>query len=100
MKPPTKRYPNDEVVKKHNGTNDLSSKFTPADFTTNIINLAADVKTNFDQLCHVIVSSIVARGDQLNQKATNINEEFKELCLSKNIRHLDLTNIYLKIHLS
>ena len=95
-----KKKSNDELVEIHTGTNDLSSNFTPTDFATNIINLAAEVKINFDQSRDVIVSSIAARGDQLNQKATDVNEELKELCLSKNIRYLNHTNIYPRKHLN
>ena len=61
---------------------------------TNITSLAADIKTNFDQSCNVIVLQIVARGDQLNHKATDANEELNELRLSKNIRYIDQNNIY------
>ena len=59
---PTKKNPNAKIVAIHTGTNDLSSNLTPTDIVTNIINLTADVKNNFDQSCDVMVLSIVARG--------------------------------------
>ena len=83
MKPPTNRNLNTEVVEIHTGKNDLSSSLKPAALLTNITSLAADIKTNFDLSCNVIVLPIVARGDQLNHKATNANEELNELRLSK-----------------
>ena len=54
-KPSTKKNPNSEVVLIHNDTNELSSNFAPADIVTNIINLVADGKGNFDRSCDTFV---------------------------------------------
>ena len=97
---PTKKNPNAKIVAIHTDTNDLSSNLTPTDIVTNIINLTADVKNNFDQSCDVMVLSIVARGVQLNHRAAKVNKELKELCFSKNTSSVDQTNIHRRKHLS
>ena len=84
----------------HTGANDLSNNATPTDIATNIINLATDVKDNFNQLREIIVPSIVASGGQSNQKATKVNKELKVLCFSENIRCIDPTNIHPRKYLN
>ena len=59
----------------------------------NIMDLATDLKKNLNRSCDIIISSIIPRGDQLQQKAVNVNEELKELCASKNIRYIEHGNI-------
>ena len=76
-KPPIKNPPNAEVVIIQTGTNDLSSGSTPTEIATNIMDLANDVKKNFNRSCNIIISSIIPRGDQLQQKAVNVNKELK-----------------------
>ena len=77
-KPPIKKNPNAEVVIIHTGTNVLSSDSTPTEIATNIIDLAVDVKKNLNRSCDVMISSIIPRGDQLQQKAFNVNKELKD----------------------
>ena len=91
------------VIKKNlnaTGTNDLSSNSTPTEIATNIMDLAVDVKKNLNQSCYVIISSIIPRGDQLQQKAVNVNKELKQLCTSKNIRHIEHGNKHPRNHLN
>ena len=57
------------------------------------MDLATDLKKNLNRSCDIIISSIIPRGDQLQQKAVNVNEELKELCASKNIRYIEHGNI-------
>ena len=99
-KPPIKKNPNAEVVTIHTGTNDPSSNSTPTEIATNIMDLAVDINKKLNQLCDVIISSIIARGDQLQQKAFNVNKELKELCASKNIRYIEHSNIHPRNHLN
>ena len=63
------------------------------------MDLATDLKKNLNRSCDII-SSIIPRGDQLQQKAVNVNRELKELCASKNIRYIDHGNIHPKNHLN
>ena len=53
-----------------------------------MIDLAVDVKKNVNRSCDVMISSIIPRGDQLQQKAFDVNKELKESCASKNIRYI------------
>ena len=73
-KPPLKKNPNTEVGILHTGTNDLSSDSTLTEIATNIIDLAVDVNKNLNRSCDVMISSIIPRGDQLQQKAFNVNK--------------------------
>ena len=76
-KPAIKKNPNTEVVIIPTGANDLSSNSTPTEIATNIMDLATDVKKNLNRSCDIIISSIIPRGDQLQQKAVNVNKELK-----------------------
>ena len=91
-KPPIKKNPNAEVVIIHAGTNVLSSDSTPTEIATNIIDLAVDVKKNLNRSCDIMISSIIPRRDQLQQKAFNVNKELKDWCASKNIRYIENCN--------
>ena len=91
-KPPIKKNPNAEVVIIHTGTNDLSSDCTASEIATNIMDLAADGKKNLNRSCNVTISSIIPRGDQLQQKTLNVNKELQELCAS--IRYIKHGNIH------
>ena len=64
------------------------------------MDLSVDVKKNLNRSCDVIISSIIPRGDQLQQKAFNVNKELKELCASKNIRYTEHGNIHPRNHLN
>ena len=44
--------------------------------------------------------SIIPRGDQLHQKAFNVNKELKELCASDNIRYIKHGNIHPRNYLN
>ena len=64
------------------------------------MDLAVDVKKNLNQSCDVIISSIIPRGDQLQQKALNVNKELKELFVGKNVRYVEYGNIHPRNHLN
>ena len=66
----------------------------------NVMDLATDLKKNLNRSCDIIISSIIPRGDQLQQKAVNVNEELKELCASKNIRYIEHGTIHPRNHLN
>ena len=100
IKPPIKKTPNAEVVIIHTGKKDLSSDSTPSEIPTNIMDLAVDVKKYLNQSCDVMISSIIPRGGQLQQKAVNVNKELKELCACKNIRYIEHGNIHPSNHLN
>ena len=85
-----------------NGTNDLGSKKTASQIARSISELAMSLKDNDNS---VIVSGIVPRNDNLNNKATEVNNRLLLMCKerktpffahSKNIdssKHLNVSYI-------
>ena len=70
---PSQRY-NPYVFILHTGSNDLRSTKSPNEISDEIVKLALDIKTDKNE---VIISSIVCRGDELNEKALKINDFLK-----------------------
>ena len=97
-KPPIRKYPNAKVVLIHTGTNGLSSDSTPIEIATNIMDFAADVKKNLKRSYDVIISSVISKGDQLQQKTLNVNKELKELCVNTNIRYIEHGTLHPRNH--
>ena len=82
MKPSIRAKPDHAIL--HIGTNDLNSNATPNEIAANIVNLAAETKT---EKCTVSISGIIIRTDkpELNKKGLEVNIILKELCMEKNI---------------
>ena len=72
---------NPETIIIHSGTND---------FARNIINLTTSCKTQTNE---VIISSIVSRYDNLNEKAIRVNRCLEKECEARNISFIDHRNI-------
>ena len=62
---------NPETIIIHSGTNDLESHSSPEGITRDIIDLKTSCKTQTNK---VILSDIVPRYDNLNEKATRVNK--------------------------
>ena len=92
---PAKKADPDCVI-LHVGTNDLSTQLTDAEISTNIINLALELKTDNNA---VIVSSLTLRNDKHGHRIDPINQLVKENCNSRNIGFIDNSNI-MKTHLN
>ena len=86
-----------DLVILHAGTNDLRSDKEPEHIAKNIIDLAKEVKTEFND---VILSSIIARADKYKEKANIVNKHLKKLCSQNSLEFMDNTNILEKHHLS
>ena len=86
-----------EFIILHTGTNDLRSNADPEEIANNIVDVAVSCKENSSE---VIVSTILPRRNQLNEKGTVVNEKMKELCLEKNIYFLEHRNFNPKNHLN
>ena len=86
MKPSIRAKPDHAIL--HIGTNDLNSNATPNEIAANIVNLAAEMKT---EKCTVSISGIIIRTDkpELNKKGLEVNIILKELCMEKNIFFID-----------
>ena len=81
MKPSIRAKPDHAIL--HIGTNDLNSNATSNEIAANIVNLAAEMKT---EKCTVSISGIIIRTDkpELNKKGLEVNIILKELCMEKN----------------
>ena len=86
MKPSIRAKPDHAIL--HIGTNDLNSNARPNEIAANIVNLAAEMKT---EKCTVSISGIIIRTDkpELNKKGLEVNIILKELCMEKNIFFID-----------
>ena len=81
---------NPEAIILHSGTNDLKSDSSPEEIARDIINLTTSCKTQTNK---VILSSIVPRYDNLDEKATRVNKCLKKECEARNICFIDHRNI-------
>ena len=73
---------NPETIIIHSGTNDLKSDSSPEEITRYISKLTTSCKTQTNK---VILSIIVPRYDNLNEKATRVNKCLKKECEVRNI---------------
>ena len=74
----------------HCGTKDLASKPNPTEIANNIVELAAHMK---DEENEIFVSGLVHRNDELNDKAVEINKFLSKKCRIQNIPFIDNSNI-------
>ena len=81
---------NPETIIIHSGTNDLKSDSSLEKIARDIINLTTSCKTQTNK---VILSSIVPRYDNLNEKVTRVNKCLKIECEARNICFIDHRNI-------
>ena len=81
---------NPETIIIHSRTDDLKSGSSPEENATDIINLATSCK---NQMNKVILSSIVPRYDNLNEKAARVNKCLKKEYEARNICFIDHRNI-------
>ena len=84
---------NPDLVLIHAGTNSLNSAQTPLEIADDIINLASAIKAEDN---NVVISSIIRRGDALNNKANEVNKILAEKCLPLDIGFQNKSNIQLK----
>ena len=80
MKPSTREKPNHTIL--HVGTNDLNSDGPTDLIAKSIADLAITLKSNSQ---NVSVSNIITRNDSFNEKAMEVNDYLKQLCIEKNI---------------
>ena len=82
----------------HVGTNDLKTSKSPNEIGESIINMVSDFNSGRKSIFHV--SSIIARGDHLNEKAKAVNSVVRRLCQERNVCFIDHENINPDIHLN
>ena len=88
IRPTMRREP--DVCLIHVGTNDLRSEMPSEKIADSIMDLATKMKSSENE---IIVSSIISRGDRLNEKARLVNEHLMSLCIENDICYLDNSNI-------
>ena len=88
MKPSMREKPGYTIL--HVGTNDLNSDRLSDLIAKSIVDLAITLKNNSQ---NVIISNIVIRNDNFNEKAMEVNGYLKQLCIEKNIFLIDHTKI-------
>ena len=86
MKPSMREKPDYTIL--HVGTNDLNSDRLSDLIAKSIVDLAITLKNNSQ---NVIISNIVIRNDNFNEKAMEVNGYLKQLCIEKNIFLIDHT---------
>ena len=84
---------NTETIIIYSATNDLKSDSSPEEIAREIINLTTSRKTQTNK---VVLSSIVPRYDNLNEKTTRVNKCLKRECQARNICFTDHRNIFPK----
>ena len=93
---PTLRYKPDLII-LHTGSNDLRSEKTVEKIAEDILQLAKDSKTTENE---IIISGIVPRSDNLNNKGQKVNLHLERLCYDNNIVFIDNNFIKPSKHLN
>ena len=93
---PSNKFENDVVI-LHCGTNDLRGNKSAEEIATNIINLAKEMKSEKNE---VMVSGIIPRNDNLNEKGIDVNNILITFCTDFNFNFIDNSNINKVTHLN
>ena len=90
---PTLKFNPDAII-LHIGTNDLRSEKSAEDIGNEILSLVNNIKTPVNE---IIVSSIIARDDSLNQKGNDVNIFLKSNCNNNFLfcEHLNISKKHL-----
>ena len=81
----------------HFGTNDLRTDQHPEAIAEKIVDVAMKMKMETND---VVISAICSRGDEYNDKASEVNKYLKSICSSRNIGLISNENIYKDRHLN
>ena len=83
---PTLRELDPEHVILQDGTNNLNSPLPPKEIADGVIDPAKSMKTDNR---NITISTIIPRGDKLNNKANEVNNFLIQLCRDCNIPFID-----------
>ena len=83
----------DNTILNHR-TNDLKSNSTTEEITDKILNLAASVKTNENE---VFISGLVVINNKLNKKGTEVNKILMDKLGTRQLLFIDNKNFDLKM---
>ena len=93
---PSQRYNPDQII-LHTGTNDLRTQKTAEEILNEIITLALEIKKDDNE---IIVSGIIARNDEHNEKGKEVNSALKTKCNIYSLGFMDNSNIMINKHLN
>ena len=91
VKPSMKHEPHLAII--HTGTNDLRFNKSPSEIATEIMQLGISLKSPENE---IVISSIIKRGDKLNDKASEVNNILYKRCSEEGILFLDNSNILME----
>ena len=94
---PTLRDDKPDHIILHTGTNDLRSEKTASQIARSITELTMLLKDNDNS---VIVSGIVPRNGNLNNKATEVNNCFSLMCKEQKIPFIAHSEILIRVNIS
>ena len=95
VKPSVRDFNPDHII-LHCGTNDLSSERTASQIARSIIELALTLKSEDNK---ILISLIVPRNDNLDNKANEVKSRLIYMCAERNIPYMDLIRFSQKITL-
>ena len=93
--PSIEKNPNMLIL--HCGTNDLRTKKSEVEISKEIISLAKLVESSG---IDVLVSGLIARGDELEEKRKKKNFILRDMCYDSSITFVDTPNIHADKHLN
>ena len=94
-KPPMAYNP--DLVILHTGTNSLQGESTPEEEADEVIDLATNLKPDHNE---IVISEIIARRDQLNEKAVRVNYFLRMKITELGIGYISHENINTEMHLN
>ena len=86
-----------DLVILHTGTNSLRGESTPEEIADEVIDLATNLKTDHNE---IVISEIIARRDQLNEKAVSVNNVLRMKTTELGIGYISHENINTDMHLN
>ena len=92
---PTIREFDPEWIIIHVGTNDLNTEKTASQISKSLIDFAHSLHNDSTK---VAISLIIPRMDNLNNKATDVNDRLRIMCSERNIPFIDHSD-YIQTHL-
>ena len=93
---PSQRYDPDLFI-LHGGSNELRSVKTPEEISDEVVKLALELKTDKNE---VMVSGLVGRSDEHNEKGMKVNDFLKIKCSKYNLCFINNSNISVNKHLN
>ena len=95
-KPTARDFDTDHII-LHCGTNDLNSDTTSSHISREIIDLTLSLKSDKNKIS---ISLLTPRSDQLNKKASEVNNRLINMCSHRNIAYIDYSSSIQQNHIN